>query len=54
MQLILAYFNPDCHESEIQEAIIRLLKIQFLISIILGMASYSWIKIILVIEKANI
>ena len=25
MQLILAYFNPDCHESEIQEAIIRLL-----------------------------
>ena len=25
MQLILAYFNSDCHESEIQEAIIRLL-----------------------------
>ena len=25
MQLILAYFNPDCHESEIQDAIIKLL-----------------------------
>ena len=25
IQLILAYFNPDCHESEIQEEIIKLL-----------------------------
>ena len=25
MQLIVAYFNPDCHESETQEAIIKLL-----------------------------
>ena len=48
------YSEGNARLANTSQDLFRLLKIQFLISIILGMAFYSWIKIILVIERANI